>query len=94
MIRATILFALCCAALPVRADEPTRRVAQVPGYCIPPDRPLLDEASLEILDLTMGEELTRYMNEAQSYSLCLDATKQQLYAEINGYIEQYQATRQ
>lgn len=68
------------------------QVQQVPGQCIYPSRPLLDEASLRALGLTMGEELGRYMNEAQAYSQCLDATKRQLNDEISRYLEQYRET--
>lgn len=67
-------------------------VAQIPGLCVPPSPPLLDEVSLEILETTEGQELSRYMDEAQAYSLCLDATKQQLYAEVNDYLEQWRET--
>jgi hypothetical protein len=86
------LALLLCAILPLSAAAQAGRAQQVPGYCIPPDRPLLDAVSLQTLGLTLGEELTRYMSEAQSYSLCLDATKQQLYDEINQYLEQYRAS--
>lgn len=65
----------------------------MPGHCIYPSRPLLDEASLHALGLTMGEELSRYMNDAQAYSQCLDATKQQLNTEITQYLEQYRKTK-
>lgn len=65
---------------------------QVPGYCIPPERPLLDAASLQILDLTMGEELARYMNEAQAYGQCLDDTKRRLNNEVNQYLKQYRGS--
>ena len=34
----------------------------------------------------MGEELARFMNEAQAYSQCLDATKQQLNSEVDQYM--------
>lgn len=61
----------------------------MPGQCIYPSRPLLDEASLQILGLTIGEELGRYMNAAQAYSHCLDITKQQLNTEIHHYLEEY-----
>ena len=40
----------------------------------------------------MGEELSRYMNDAQAYTQCLDATKQQLNEEISRYLEHYQQT--
>lgn len=62
---------------------------QVPGQCIYPSRPLLDEASLQALGLSMAEELGRYMNDAQAYSQCLDITKQQLNTEIHRYLEEY-----
>lgn len=94
MIRFSIFAALLSIAVPGLAGGQSARIQQVPGFCIPPDRPLLDDGSLEVLGLTMGEELTRYMNEAQSYSLCLDHTKQQLYDEINQYLEQYRETHQ
>jgi len=75
--------------LPLSSHAQPAPVQQVPGHCIHPSRPLLDEASLHALDLTMGEELARFMNEAQAYSQCLDATKQQLNEEISQYLEQY-----
>lgn len=65
---------------------------QVPGQCIYPSRPLIDEASLQALGLTMGEELGRYMNDAQAYSQCVEATKQQLNEEINRYLKEYRGT--
>ena len=65
---------------------------QVPGQCIYPSRPLIDEASLQALGLTMGEELGRYMNDAQAYSQCVEATKQQLNKEINRYLKEYRGT--
>lgn len=75
--------------LPLALSAQSAPVQQVPGYCAYPSRPLLDEASLHDLGLTMGEELARYMNDAQAYSRCLDATKQQLNEEISRYLEQY-----
>lgn len=76
--------------LPLALSAQPASVQQVPGQCAYPARPLLDEASLHALGLTMGEELGRYMNDAQAYSQCLDATKQQLNVEISRYLEQYQ----
>lgn len=76
--------------LPLSSPAQPAPVQQVSGHCIHPPRPLLDETSLHALDLTMGEELARFMNEAQAYSQCLDATKQQLDDEISWYLEQYQ----
>lgn len=65
---------------------------QVPGQCIYPSRPLLDEASLQALGLTMGEELGRFMNDAQAYNQCLEATKQLLNEEINRFLDEYRRT--
>lgn len=62
---------------------------QVPGQCIYPSRPLLDKASLQALGLTLGEELGRYMNDAQAYGECVEVTKQQLNEEISRYLEEY-----
>ena len=76
--------------LPLSTHAQPVPVQQVPGHCIYPSRPLLDEASLLALDLTMGEELARFMNEAQAYSQCLDATKQQLNSEVRQYVKQYE----
>lgn len=78
--------------LPLALSAQPAPVQQVPGQCIYPPRPLLDEASLHALGLTMGEELSRYMNDAQAYTQCLDATKQQLNEEISRYLEHYQQT--
>ena len=80
---------LLLGVLPFPANAQPAPVQQVPGNCIYPSQPLLDEASLHALDLTMGEELARFMNEAQAYSQCLDATKQQLNSEVDQYMQQY-----
>ena len=54
--------------LPLALSAQPAPVQQVLGQCIYPSRPLLDEASLHALGLTMGEELSRYMNDAQAYT--------------------------
>lgn len=86
-IRLAFILLLGISPLPLNAQSAP--VQQVPGHCIYPSQPLLDEASLLALDLTMGEELARFMNEAQAYSQCLDATKQQLNSEVDQYMQQY-----
>ncbi len=78
--------------MPLSLGAQPAPVPQVPGQCIHPSRPLIDEASLQALGLTMGEELGRYMNDAQAYSQCLEATKQQLNTEIHRYLEEYRRT--
>lgn len=90
-IRLAFLLLLGISPFPVNAQPAP--VQQVPGHCIYPSQPLLDEASLHALDLTMGEELARFMNEAQAYSQCLDATKQQLNSEVDQYMQQYREAR-
>lgn len=40
----------------------------------------------------MGEELGRFMNDAQAYSQCLEATKQLLNEEINRFLDEYRRT--
>ena len=78
--------------LPLALSAQSAPVQQVPGYCAYPSPPLLDEASLHALGVTMVEELARYMNDAQAYSQCLYATKQQLNEEISRYLEHYHGT--
>lgn len=78
--------------MPLPLSAQPAPVPQVPGQCIYPSRPLLDEASLQALGLTMGEELGRYMNDAQAYSRCVEATKQQLNIDIHRYLEEYRRT--
>ena len=89
LLRAIAICSICVGA---SAWAQSSSVVQIPGLCVPPAPPLLDEGSLEILETTEGQELSRYMDEAQAYSLCLDATKQQLYAEVNNYLEQWRET--
>ena len=67
---------------------------QMPGYCYPPSPPLVDEGSLATLQLTRGQEYTRYFNEAQKYMLCLDETKKMFMEEVQTYLEQYSETIQ
>lgn len=83
---------LLMPALPVFAQSAL--TAQTPGLCIPPDRPLLDETSLQQLGLTTGEELARYMNEANAYIFCLEETRKQVSEEVKIYLEQWREAQQ
>lgn len=67
---------------------------QMPGYCYPPGPPLVDEGSLQTLQITRGQEYTRYFNEAQKYMFCLDETKKLFSQEVQTYLEQYTETIQ
>lgn len=71
---------------------PAQPYVQMPGYCYPPDPPLVDEGSLQTLQTTRGQEYTRYFNEAQKYMFCLDETKQLFSREVQTYLEQYSET--
>jgi len=89
LCKVKLAFLVVAGLLPLSTHAQPAPVQQVPGHCIYPSQPLVDEASLHALDLTMGEELARFMNEAQAYSQCLDATKQQLNSEVDQYMQQY-----
>lgn len=66
-------------------------VPQMPGFCFEPEDPLLDAGSLEILGMTRGEEFSRYMNEAQAYSYCLERTRELFYEKLRGLLAEYES---
>lgn len=93
------LLLILAASLPTVAISQERApfqaegaVAQMPGFCFEPQDPLLDEGSLEILGMTRGEEFTRYMNEAQAYSYCLERTRDMFYEKLRGLLAEYESS--
>lgn len=98
MRHALIVAVFLAVSTPTLAQEGQRSLMQnqplpqMLGFCVEPEEPLMDDMSLEILEMSRGEELARYMNEVQAYSHCLGETQNQIARKVKAYLDEYQKT--
>lgn len=74
---------------PFTAPNGIPRMEQVPGSCREPEPPLSDDASLQLLGLTLGAEYSRYFDDAQAYLTCLERTKFDYVEVVRRHGEEY-----
>lgn len=64
---------------------------QVPHYCVPPEEPITDPASLEYIGVTLTQEFSRYFNEAGAYMHCLERSLRETTNRARELNELYQS---
>lgn len=65
--------------------------SQVPHYCIPPQEPILDQASLDYIGISLAGEFSRYFNDANAYIVCLDRSHTETVQRVREYGDLYRS---